>query len=433
MTRNLPWPSARLGDVAQIQTGLAKGKQPEEGKGISVPYLRVANVQDGYVDLAEIKTVLVETQALHRYSLQDGDVLFTEGGDADKLGRGCVWKAQIKPCLHQNHIFSVRASRDVLLPSFLAAHAAGPLGKSYFLNCAKQTTNLASINSTQLRNFPVPIPPLGEQRKIAAILSSLDDAIEATQAVIDQLQVVKKAMMTELLTRGLPGRHTRFKKTEIGEVPEEWTTITYAELAADLPGAIQSGPFGSELRHSEFQDRGYLVIGIDNVLDGRFSRGSNHRISEQKFRELERFRARPLDLLITVMGTVGRCCVIPQDIDPAIITKHVYRLSVNLAKADSYFLMCCLYGIDRLAAEVRGSAQGLTRPGLNKSLLLPLRFPLPPLDEQKHIVAAVQAIDERLDSERISLESLRSLRSALQSALLTGEIRVTPAPDEAAP
>jgi type I restriction enzyme S subunit len=292
-------------------------------------------------------------------------------------------------------------------------------------------TGLPHINLAILRDFPVPVPPIGEQRVIARILSSVDEAIEATQAVIDQLQVVKKAMMAELLTRGLPGRHTRFKQTEIGEIPIGWTTATYGELAADLPAAIQSGPFGSELKHSEFTLHGRLVIGIDNVLDGRFSLGSEHRIPEAKFEELQRFEARPLDLLITVMATVGRCCVLPETIEPAIITKHVYRLTVDRTRADPYFLMYCLYGVQRLANEVRGSAQGLTRPGLNKSLLLPLRFPLPTLDEQNEIVEGIRCVDERIACEQEALAGLRPLKRALMSVLLTGELRVTPDPETA--
>lgn len=274
-------------------------------------------------------------------------------------------------------------------------------------------------------------PPTSEQRKIAAILSSLDEAIKATQAVIDQLGVVKKAMMAELFTRGLPGRHTKFKQTEIGELPEGWTTATYGELAADLPAAIQSGPFGSELRHSEFQADGRLVIGIDNVQDGKFSIGRNNRISEEKFVGLQRFQARPLDLLITVMATVGRCCVVPVTIEPSIITKHVYRLSPDLQRVNPYFLMYCLYGIERLAVQLRGSAQGLSRPGLNKSLLMPLCFPVPSLDEQLELVSLIRSFDERIEVETSVVESLLSAKSALLSVLLTGELRVKT--DEAAP
>jgi len=120
-----------------------------------------------------------------------------------------------------------------------------------FLESARElcrgTTSRARLNPQDFLKLRVALPPLQEQRKIAAILSSVDDAIEATRAVIDHLGVVKNAMMAELLARGLPGRHTRFKQTDIGELPEEWATSSYAGLAAKVPRAVQSGPFGSAL------------------------------------------------------------------------------------------------------------------------------------------------------------------------------------------
>ncbi|PRQ02330.1 hypothetical protein ENSA5_24210 [Enhygromyxa salina] len=113
------------------------------------------------------------------------------------------------------------------------------------------------------------------------------------------------------------------------ELPEGWAWATVEQLAALMDRAIQSGPFGSALKHSEFTDEGILVVGIDNVQDGFFSMGRENRVSVAKFEELRRFEARPGDVLITVMATVGRCAVIPDDLETAIITKHVYRVSVE--------------------------------------------------------------------------------------------------------
>lgn len=194
------WPVARLNEVASVQTGIAKNTKQSGGHLVTVPYIRVANVQDGYVDLSEVKNVQVEQSALNRFALQEGDVLFTEGGDADKLGRGCVWKAQIHPCLHQNHVFAVRTNTAILLPEFLALYAAGPEGRKYFLGCAKQTTNLASINSSQLKALPLPLVPLDEQKAIVANLMSFSDRILAEEAGMAALVQLKSALMSVLLT-----------------------------------------------------------------------------------------------------------------------------------------------------------------------------------------------------------------------------------------
>ncbi|WP_437587337.1 restriction endonuclease subunit S [Sorangium sp. So ce1000] len=426
MMRNPPWPSARLGEVAQIQTGLAKGKQPEEGKGVPAPYLRVANVQDGYVDLTELKTVIVEPQALQRYALQDGDVLFTEGGDADKLGRGCVWRAQVNPCLHQNHIFAVRAPRDVLLPSFLAAYAAGPLGKNYFLGCAKRTTNLASINSTQLRNFPVPIPPLAEQRKIAAILSSVDDAIEATQAVIDQLQVVKKAMMAELLARGLPGRHTRFKKTEIGEVPEEWDVRRLGDLAELQPGY----PF----RSLDFVAEGQRLLRGSNVGVARLDWGDDRTVyfPSHRVSEVTAFVLEEGDIVIAMdrpfISEGFKVARVAQRDLPALLLQRVGRFRRLRLKVD--FLWCLLHSA-YVQGHLRTLQKGTDLPHISKAEIESCLVPVPGILEQEQIGKLLAELGHLATANEATLTQVRSLKFALQSALLSGEIRVTP--DEAAP
>ena len=194
------WAVSPLHMVASVQTGIAKGKPVTSGDTVDVPYLRVANVQDGFVDLSEMKTLTVEPAALDRYALRAGDVLFTEGGDADKLGRGCAWRGQITPCLHQNHVFAVRPDGQRLLPDLLAYYAGSPRGKAYFLDCAKQTTNLASINSSQLKAMPVPVPPLDEQEQIVAAVAAIEGRLEMEWASYEAVRQLKAALAAALLT-----------------------------------------------------------------------------------------------------------------------------------------------------------------------------------------------------------------------------------------
>jgi type I restriction enzyme S subunit len=130
-----------------------------------LPYLRVANVQDGRLNLSEIKTVEALPSDLEKLRLRSGDVLLTEGGDYDKLGRGALWEGQIDDCIHQNHIFRVRTDRTKLLPVVFANYLRTSHAKAYFLRCAKKTTNLATINMRQLRALPVPLPPVTQQQQ----------------------------------------------------------------------------------------------------------------------------------------------------------------------------------------------------------------------------------------------------------------------------
>ena len=139
----------------------------------------MANVQDGYLNLTEIKDIEVLPSDVEKYALQDGDILLTEGGDPDKLGRGAVWNRQILTCIHQNHIFRVRVNRECLVPEYLSMLIGSAYGKMYFLKSAKQTTGIASINSTQLKNFPALIAPLDLQLKFAKMVHQIEKTTES--------------------------------------------------------------------------------------------------------------------------------------------------------------------------------------------------------------------------------------------------------------
>ncbi|MFG1876106.1 restriction endonuclease subunit S [Sphaerisporangium sp. NPDC049003] len=188
----------RLGAVAHIGSGVTLGT--ESGGAIELPYLRVANVQDGFIDTSEMKTVRISRSDLKRYLLQSGDVLLTEGGDLDKLGRGAVWDARIDPCICQNHIFRVRSDRSRILPEYLASYASSSAGKSYFLSIAKQTTNLATINSTQLKAMPIPLVSLERQENHIAVQRVLQERLEIEKTQLNRMGALKQGLMEDLLT-----------------------------------------------------------------------------------------------------------------------------------------------------------------------------------------------------------------------------------------
>jgi len=164
------------------------------------------------------------------------------------------------------------------------------------------------------------------------------------------------------------------------------------------------------LLHSEFQESGVLAIGIDNVSDGSFSLGRKHRISIKKYRELEKYTARPLDVLVTVMATVGRCCVIPSDTEKAIITKHVYRMTVEQKLMNPYFLMFAFRGDPSVQQQVQDQTRGQTRPGINGQILKSLIVPVPPIAEQREIVRRVEALLKLADAieKRVAAAMLRT-------------------------
>tara|TARA_R110001583_G_scaffold46818_1_gene146681 strand:- start:1742 stop:3145 length:1404 start_codon:yes stop_codon:yes gene_type:complete len=165
------WAVGKLRWYATIQGGIAKGKDYADEETVTLPYLRVANVQAGYIDLETIKEIAVLESEIDRYSLKEGDVLMNEGGDNDKLGRGAVWEGQITPCLHQNHVFAIRP-KQYLSPEWLAMFTQSSRARSYFFLNSKQSTNLASVSSSNVMNLDLPMPLPAEQKRILAFLTA---------------------------------------------------------------------------------------------------------------------------------------------------------------------------------------------------------------------------------------------------------------------
>jgi type I restriction enzyme, S subunit len=191
------WKAVKLQDVSEIVSGVTKGRKLSGKEVISVPYLRVANVQDGYLKLNEIKLIEVLPLDVEKFALKEGDVLLTEGGDPDKLGRGSVWHDEIPNCIHQNHIFRVRVNKKHLIPEYLSMLIGSPYGKMYFLKSAKQTTGIASINSKQLKNFPALIPPLELQNKLAKIIRQTEQLREQQKQSSQHIDDLFNAFMQQ--------------------------------------------------------------------------------------------------------------------------------------------------------------------------------------------------------------------------------------------
>ena len=207
------WCWTTLETVSKIDGGITKDqKRPCTATMREVPYLRVANVQRGFLDLGEMKTILAEEEEIQALRLQKGDILFTEGGDRDKLGRGWVWNDEIAECIHQNHIFRARPCRSAVEPKFISYHG-NYFGQKWFVRTGKQTTNLASINKGVLSRFPVPVPPLNEQRRIVAKIEELFSDLDAGVVALERAKAKLKRYRAAVLKAAVEGKLT-----------EEWRT-----------------------------------------------------------------------------------------------------------------------------------------------------------------------------------------------------------------
>ena len=194
------WAWARLEAVAALKGGITVDKKRRDPTARPVAYLRVANVQRGYLDLEEVKQIEAPQADIDELRLRPGDILFNEGGDRDKLGRGWIWESQIAECIHQNHVFRARP----FLPDVsgkLVSWWGNTFGKDYFLREGKQTTNLASINMTKLSAFPVPLPPQAEQQRIVAEVDRRLSIVREVEAEVDANLKRAQALRQAVLAR----------------------------------------------------------------------------------------------------------------------------------------------------------------------------------------------------------------------------------------
>lgn len=198
-------PNVCLSDIAQIIGGITKGRDLSGTETIELPYLRVANVQNGYLDLSEIKTIKLRVDEKERYLLKPGDVLYTEGGDRDKLGRGTVWRGEIKDCVHQNHVFKARVDQSKAIPEYVAFWSMSTPARNYFYQKGKQSVNLASINKTVLSALTLPLPALEKQREIINQIESRLSVCDSIEQTVDTALQQAEAMRQSILTQAFGG------------------------------------------------------------------------------------------------------------------------------------------------------------------------------------------------------------------------------------
>lgn len=194
-----------LYEIAEISGGITKGRKLSPNDSIELPYLRVANVQNGYLNLSQIKTIQLKRTEREKYLLKFGDVLYTEGGDRDKLGRGTVWKDEVANCVHQNHIFKARINNSLAIPEYIAYWSMAGTAREYFYKNGKQTVNLASINKTVLSNLPIPIVPLELQYKTIKEIESRLSVCDSIEKTIDTALQEAEALRQSILKQAFEG------------------------------------------------------------------------------------------------------------------------------------------------------------------------------------------------------------------------------------
>lgn len=248
------WAVTAFDEVAVVIGGVTKGRNLRGKKTLVCPYLSVANVQRGYFKLTGLKSIEIAESELTKYAVHEGDLLITEGGDWDKVGRTAIWRGGVQNCLHQNHVFKARVPSDHLLNEWVELVFNSGVGRDYFAGASKQTTNLASINMTQLRGFPLPVPPLDEQRQILKKLAEL-----TAQCNIWRDQLDKKAKLAALLASVVIANLTGidFEQNEEAAVKAPQTELIAPLRLGTLPDVKDQAPLATLLarHHGEMPAR----------------------------------------------------------------------------------------------------------------------------------------------------------------------------------
>lgn len=275
------------------------------------------------------------------------------------------------------------------------------------LNTLNKAAAIPGLNREDAYRRRLFLPPLPEQRRIAEILDKADALRAKRRAALAQLDTLTQSIFLDMF--GDPGAH-------------DWRTTTISHVASDADGAIRTGPFGSQLLHSEFTDDGIAVLGIDNAVENEFRWGQRRFISEGKYRQLTRYTVRPGDVLITIMGTCGRCAIVPEEIPTAINTKHLCCITLDRTKCLPVFLHAYFLRHPIARRYLAQKAKGAIMEGLNMGIIREMPIPLAPIDLQLEFAERLKQVSELKAAQRRSEADLEALFDSLQHRAYQGAL-----------
>jgi type I restriction enzyme S subunit len=375
----------------------------------------------------------VNSSQREKFAASQGWVLMVgSNGNPERIGN-CVLISEPSDFLFASFLVGLKPFPQKVNERFLLLRLRAEDIRTLLRVTVRGSTGLQNINIPALAGFEIDLPELVEQRRIADILDTLDERIRKTAHIITKLKLVKHGLLNSLLTRGIdehgllrdPARHPeQFADTQLGRLPKQWDVAPIGDLLAEVEPAMRSGPFGSALLKHELVSSGVPLLGIDNVHVDNFKAEFTRFVTPQKARELSRYRVQPDDVMITIMGTVGRSCLVPEDAPLALSSKHVWTMTFDQRRYLPYLVSAQLNHAAWVLAQLRRDEQGGIMNAIRSDTLRETTLPVPPIDEQDHIKAVLESQDQRIAREEEKLGKLRLLKQGLCFDLLTGGIRV---------
>lgn len=379
----------RLGELGTWGSGGTPLVSRADYFGGDIPWLIIEDLNDGFVDRTARTITRLGLENSSAKIVPPGTLLIAMYGSIGKLGIPrieCATNQAIAYCKCDPSKVDTRFLFHLLLNE-----------RSRFLHAGRGGTQ-QNINQEFLREYEVWLPALSEQQRIAKQLEQADRLRRTRRYALELSDSFLPAAFLELF----------------GDHKDSWHPLTVEELAAPRRGSIRTGPFGSQLLHSEFTDGGIAVLGIDNAVSNRFEWAERRFISPAKYEELKRYTVFPGDVLITIMGTCGRCAVVPDGMLTAINTKHLCCITLDRTKCLPVFLHGAFLHHPEIRRQLGVLQKGAIMDGLNMEIIKGLRFPLPPLQLQQKFAALVERHERLRASQR---EALRQAEHLFQTLL----------------
>lgn len=361
--------------------------------------------------------------------VKNGDILITKDGTIGKVA--LVERCPEKAVLNSG-IFLLRCADG----SYDHGFVYYVLTSELFSDFLRKSLNGSTINHLYqhvFEKFRVPLPDKKEQKKIARILQTIDEAIKKTEALIDKYRQIKSGLMHDLFSRGIgadghlrPPRQQApelYQKTSIGWIPNDWEPLRLSEILQKSGGYLQTGPFGSQLHSHEYTDEGIPVVMPQDINNGTVEDLHIARITESRAQTLAKHRLKIGDIIIARRGDLSRAAAISQTEDGWVCGTGCFLLRLGGSSLDSRFFSLA-YRHSMVQRQVDGLAVGSTMPSLNNGIVSKLVFPYMRKGEQAAIADKVQLVDDRRTYAEMELKKLKRLKLGLMHDLLTGEIPV---------
>jgi type I restriction enzyme S subunit len=378
-----------------------------EYKPEGVPIIRLQNIRPNEFLAKDIKFITPQKSAeLSRHSYGPGDLVISKLGDPP--GYACVVPPNAGSGIIVADVVRFRGNPELTDHRYLSHFLNSQEGRRQFLELSKGTTR-TRVNLSSIKTIEIPIPPtLDEQKRIAAVLDKANALRRNRQESLHLTEKFLQSVFIDMFVRN--------------SAVDDWKPRTIAWMAKEGKGAMRTGPFGSQLLHSEFVDRGIAVLGIDNAVKNRFEWEQLRFISPTKYQGLKRYKVFPGDLIITIMGTLGRCAIVPDDIPEAINTKHLCCITLDRKKCIPEFLHACLLHHPDVLRQLGVRTKGAVMPGLNMGIIKDLELPLPPIELQEQFKRVITASNAARINLEESQDSMENFFGALQQRAFRGEL-----------